>query len=381
MIRPRDHVALARMARGGASSVIALTLPAPPPTKSVTGLTQYPYDSMAAVPPRSSLSGTRTAPITTLLADRPTHTIVQLLGDARARGQEAVAVTEQPVGDATPRLIRDRLRGLERAGIVEAIERAPANGGAPSLWALTNAGRDLYRLEALMARIVTRAADLPPTVRAAARDEAFTQTLTTLTDASSVALLRTLAMAAEPLDPVALEIACQPVPRRTLYRRLTGLVEQGVVTRIAGRTVPRSTRYELVERWRPVAAVPVLGAWWESRHWTAPQPSDLAALEGLLGAILPLVRLDRSHDGKRIAWSIDATLGHASGTILVRGEEVAATVPSMAGTAEATISGSPAAWSTALVTDRTDDLIVTGDPAFARDAIGAVRASMLAYVR
>ncbi|MBJ7472661.1 MAG: hypothetical protein JHD16_15245 [Solirubrobacteraceae bacterium] len=321
-------------------------------------------------------------PATAILADGPSRAIVLALGEARARGVEALAVTEQSIADTTPRLVRDRLRALERANIVIIAERAAANGQAPSRWSLTPAGRDLYRLHSLMTRIVSHAADLHATTPTDVREGALDLALESLVDPVVRRIATALAMADRPLDPVALEAACAPVPRRTLYRRLGPLVDHGVVLRHTGRTVPRSTSYELAERWRPVAAIPVLSAWWESRHWqrhAGGAPQDLA---GILHAILPMARIDADRAGQRLRWAVEAEGERQSATLLVRDGHLLVAADDQADQAPAAeAAGTPAAWATAMITDGTADLTISGDEALAREAINAVRAALLAYIR
>lgn len=321
------------------------------------------------------------------MADEASRTVLVALGDAHARGIDGFAITEEPLPETTPRVVRERLRDLERAGVVRPVEREEAGRGAPSNWALTDAGRDLHRLLSLITRIVTRAASPRSVTRRASEERAVAEALGWFADVGTLRILGALAAAAEPVGPTTLEAATAPLPRRTLYRRLRPLLDAGAVTRIPGHTVPRSTSYELADRWRPVAALPVLGAWWESRHWPADVAAATVDLTGVAHCIAPQVRLASRHAGRRVQFAFGSALGEASPiTFEVAAAGIVAQTTSTAhGTdaqpVDASISGTNAAWSTALVTDRSDGLQLAGDEMLARDSIVALRAALLAYVR
>ncbi|MBO9533946.1 MAG: hypothetical protein J7513_13330 [Solirubrobacteraceae bacterium] len=315
-----------------------------------------------------------------LLADAPTRAILLTLGEASSRGGEAFAVTEHPFPGITPRLVRDRLRGLERAGIAVAVERSTGHGG-PTLWALSPAGRDLFNLYALLDRIATHAAELPATAQPERRTVAVDTALGTLADPVAVKVVQALALADRPLDPPALELAVTPIPRRTLYRRLSPLVEAKVVHRIVGRTVPRSTTYALNDRWRPVATMPVLSTWWESRHWDDVEISDPEGVHGVLHALAPLVaRPAQAKPGQAMRWTIEQPAGRITGLLLFDGDHVIAARDDQRD-ALAQATGAPAAWASALVTERITGLEIAGDAALARDTLAGVRSALLSYIR
>ncbi len=330
-----------------------------------------------------------------VLADPVNRAVVLALGEAHDQGIESLVVTEEALADATPRLIRSRLRDLERAGIVEAASAGP---NQPRQWLLTTAGRDLFRLHALMTRIVLRASRLPAASPPVLRERAVAAALSAFADPVVMQITRVLAAASGPIGPTALEEGCQPVARRTLYRRLTPLLEAGVVERTSGRTVPRTTFYALTDRWRPTAAVPMLAAWWESRHWSETPGFAPSSFAGVLQAALPLARMEGVHHGKRVLWRVTDADGAplASGALAVDGDRLRAVAAgheslgvgddaSSGSDSEAIIvsevSGSAMAWGAAMVSDRRDDLILSGDATVTQAAIAAVRAVLLAYVR
>lgn len=316
-----------------------------------------------------------------LLADDASRAVLLALGEPPPDGDAGWAITEQPLPGLTPRVIRERLRDLERSGLAEIVERGPANGGAPSLWGLTTAGRDLFRLQALIARIVARASEPKAVARRTAEERAIGQTVGWFADPVTVQILRALAIAGEPLGPVSLEQAVDPVPRRTLYRRLTPLLDEGAVVRITGHTVPRSTWYELGDRWRPAAAIPVLCTWWESRHWTDEGPSTTFDPEGVIHTIAPLVRLDRKRPARDVRLGFGGPATQRSLVLRVSGDRISTGVSSDAPDVDATASGGDTAWAAALVTDGSGRLQLDGDADLARAVIIAIRAALLTYVR
>lgn len=314
-----------------------------------------------------------------VLADPVSRAVVLALGEAHDQGVDALVVTEEALADATPRLIRSRLRDLERSGIVEAAAAGP---NQPRQWRLTTPGRDLFRLHALMTRIVLRASRLPAGSPPVLRERAVASALAAFDDPVAMQIARVLAGAGGPIGPTALEAGCESVARRTLYRRLTPLLEAGVVERTSGRTVPRTTYYALGDRWRPAAAVPVLAAWWESRHWAATPGFGAEAFSGVLDAVLPLARVEGAHDGKRLVWSVTGLGATASGVLVVERDRLRAAPATAGGTTnDGQVEGSAQAWGAAMISDRRDDLAVEGDAALAQSAITAVRAALLAYVR
>lgn len=316
-----------------------------------------------------------------VLADAVSRAIVVALGEAHDHGVEALVVTEEALADATPRLIRTRLRELERA---EIVEPAVAGPNQPRHWRLTTAGRDLFRLHALMTRIILRAYRLPAGSPPVLRDRAVSTALATFADPVAMQIVRVLAGASAPLGPSALEEGCAPVARRTLYRRLSPLLDSGVVERTSGRTVPRTTFYGLTDRWRPTAAVPMLAAWWESRHWSATPGLDAANFAGVLQAVLPLARIEGDYDGKRLTWRV-MSQPEATGGLVVEGDRLQVAGAADDGDSEAgsdaILAGTPHTWGAAMVSDRRSELEIAGDDALAQAAITAVRAVLLAYVR
>lgn len=336
-------------------------------------------------PPRAQAAGARRSRSAVgLLADEASRSVLVALADAQARGPGGVAITEEPLPGTTPRVVRERLRELERASIVAVVDRDAGVRGAPTYWALTDAGRDLHRLLSLINRIVTRASSARSLSRQSGEDRAVAETLGWFADPGTLRVLGALAAAHGPVGPVALEAAAEPMPRRTLYRRLRPLLDAGAVTRIPGHTVPRSTHYELADRWRPVAAIPVLGAWWESRHWPAELAASTVDLRGVVHCIAPHVRLATRHADRRVRFAFDdegspdpVTFAASSTGIVVD----AGAPETEATKLDAQVAGTNAAWSAALVTDRSDGLSFGGDEALARDAIVALRAALLAYVR
>lgn len=316
---------------------------------------------------------------TALLADRTSRAVVLTLGEARGRSLSAPAITEQGMIEGTPRLVRDRIRDLERAGILEP-EPEPHPGNTPGRWRLTAAGRDLYRLQSLLTRIVAHAAKLSATTSSGAREHVVELTLKGLSDPVVVQIARCLA-AHGPLDPVGLEMACRPTPRRTLYRRLSPLVAGGVVVRTTSRQVPRSTHYELAQRWRPVAAILMLSAWWESRHRAAAGHGVAVDLEGLLIAIAPVVRLGQSAGAGPVRWVVDHPSADPVPLLLADGDRLRLESDPTDAEPIATVVGTPSAWTEALVTDQRAGLSFVGEAQLAGEVLEAVRAALLMYIR
>lgn len=311
-----------------------------------------------------------------LLADRATREIIGTLGDAPEQSFDAPQIAGAIDVAVSGRLVRDRLRVLERGALVVATSRAASDGSEPTRWALTESGRDLHRLLSLITRITTHAARLPDAAPSSAVDPVVGCALSTLADHAVVGVLRALVAVPE-LDPLALEAACPFVPRRTLYRRLGPLVDAGVVIRETTRQVPRKTRYSFADRWRPAVAILVLIAWWEGRHPIPGGPPTVIDFEGVVTAIGPAVRLRRTTSAEvRLRLAVD---DHRFDVIAARTVRCAPVDPA-AGPA-ATISGSTRAWMGALVEGQRQELAVTGDAAEAEQLVAGLRAALLAYVR
>jgi hypothetical protein len=178
------------------------------------------------------------------------------------------------------------------------------------------------------------------------------------------------------MDPDALEDACRPVTRRTLYRRLRILQDEGLVGRLVTHEVPRRTHYAIQDRWRPVAGVLLLSAWWELRHGAQEtQTFDLALLVHL---VVPVAKVARAQSGSVTATVINGA-EQASVRIEVRDGHLHTSA--LSGSADAEAVGSALAWATALVTDDRAALTITGSADLATAVIASVRAALLAYVR
>lgn len=312
-----------------------------------------------------------------LLADRANRAIIVTLGDAQGSPRSAASiVAASPVGLSLKlRLIRDRLRELERGGVVSAADVDPAEHGPGLHWALTTSGRDLHRLHSVMEHVAADAAGLGERTPAHERDRVLERTLGALADPAVARIVAALAAGTE-LDPTELEARCRPTSRRTLYRRLDLLVSGGVVSRDTTRGVPRRTRYAIAPSWRQAAVLPLLAAWWESRHGAADDPIDVA---GPLRIILPAVRADQLPAGAQALWVVEQ--GDLSQRIVLEVGERGLRMGTEAGQADAVIEGPPQGWTGALVADRLGDVRMTGDEALARAVLAAVRAALFASVR
>lgn len=312
-----------------------------------------------------------------LLADRANRAIIVTLGDGQGTPRSAAAIVAgSPIGLSLKlRLVRDRLRDLERGGVVSPADVDPTEHGPGLHWVLTTAGRDLHRLHSVMQHVVTDTAGLDDRAPAHVRDRVLERTLGALADPAVARIVAALAAGTE-LDPTELEARCRPTSRRTLYRRLDLLVSGGVVARETTRGVPRRTRYAITPSWRQAAVLPLLAAWWESRHGAADDPIDVA---GPLRIILPAVRADRLPAGARVLWVVEQ--GDLSQRIVL---EVCDGGLRMGGSdtgADAVTEGPPQGWTGALVADRLGDVRITGDEQLARAALAAVRAALFASVR
>lgn len=313
------------------------------------------------------------------LADQASRAIVIALGEARGTALSAAEIVAASHIAVTLklRLIRDRLRELERAGVVAAADVDPATHGPGLHWVLTASGQDLHRLLSVMQHVVADAAELDESMAAPVRDRVVGRTLKALGDPGVMRIVTALAAGAE-LDPTALEERCLPTPRRTLYRRLDVLVSNGVVRRTTTRGVPRRTHYTIAQSWRQAAVLPLLAAWWEGRHGAAAQPVDV---EAPLRIVLPNVRVARLPGGARVLWIVDQ--GTATQRLCLEaddGQLRMCTAPEPADV-DATTTGTPQAWTAALVADQLGELQVTGDRQLAQTVLEAVRAALFASVR
>lgn len=328
----------------------------------------------AQVARRSLATGDRAA--TALLADPASRTIVRALGEERGARLSAEAIASRAPSGVSHRLVRDRVRELERAGILTAVDSTPV-----LQWALTPAGRDLHRLLSIVARIVVHAAEFDDGTPTAVRDRAMERTLRALGDPVVLRIAVCLS-GGTALDPTTLERCCKPTPRRTLYRRLQPLVETGVVLRHTSAGVPRTTRYELADRWRPAAVLGMLPTWWNGRHRIATAArSSAMEIEMPLRVILPVVDVRRLPDGALVRWVVQdadsaTTLNLRLSDGRLRADDAGPEHP-----ADAEMAGSPVAWAMALVADQPGDIVIQGDAGLGRDALEAVRAALLSYVR
>lgn len=320
---------------------------------------------------------------TELLADRANRIVIVALAEA-AEPLRATQIAERWTTDASPRQLRDRVRALERMGILEAAE----GGGPPRItigprWTLSAAGRDLYHLLSLMTRIAESAAALRDDTPPAIRERIVGLVLKAMADPVVVQINRCLATG--PHDPVALEEGCRPIARRTMYRRLEMLVGYGVVTRRTTRRIPRRTIYELADRWRPVVTVLLLSAWWGWRHDSPGDPVHTNDLVGLLRGILPNVRLRDARDHARLRWAVEVDGDERPVTLEVRGDRLTLVCPQPGPNdphpVEVSVGGPPDAWATALVTNDREGLDIRGDAELSRECGDAVRAALLAYLR
>lgn len=306
-----------------------------------------------------------------VLADAAGRHILRALGEGDRTRLSAADITLRARGGVTRRLIRDRLRELDRADLVRAVDADPA-----LQWSLTPAGRDLHRLLSVVERIVGRAAGMPDDD--AVRDVAVQRTLRALADPVVQRAVSALAED-EPVDPVTLETRCRPTPRRTLYRRLQAMVATGVVQRTTSAGVPRTSTYALSPRWRRGAVLWMLPAWWESRNHQEGGQARPADITVPIRVLLPVVDVAAIRPGTRVRWVVEGGGGHDELVLEVVGRRLV--VADAAGDVAAQAAGTPAGWAAALVSDRPDAVEVTGDAATARAISDAVRGELLAFVR
>lgn len=318
--------------------------------------------------------------VTRILRDAANRAVLSALDEARDEPLDIATLQSRALPEAPGRFVRDRLRMLADYDIVErAAEGDHRTVGATSAWTLTSAGRDLHRIHALIARIVTRAGAPKVVASGHRRDRAVETALDALADPAMLRILSRLAAAPEPLDPDALEVECRPVTRRTLYRRLRVLQDEGIVVRLVTHEVPRRTHYALHDRWRPVAGVLLLAAWWELRHGPARDTSlDLATL---LHLVAPIARVPRGLAGSG-AWVVAAD-GREITRVAVRLRDGHIQIDESARPEgdSVTVTGQPLAWAAALVTDDRSGLEIVGEQPIADGALAGVRAALLAYVR
>jgi DNA-binding HxlR family transcriptional regulator len=283
---------------------------------------------------------------------------------------------------STPRALRDHLGQLARWGVVRAVRAARTDGAAGRAivgWALEPGGRELHRVSALMTRVVSTTLRLPPHVDADKRDEVARLVIATLDDPIVVEVVRTLAV--HPYFAGELEAACSGVaPRRSLYRRLNRLIEVGAIERHSTHEVPRRTRYELADAWRPLALLLLLGAWWEWRHADPTENALASDLEALTHAVAPRTSVDRGLDGVEVRWVVEqpgnvreVRLVGASGRL--RAERGSAADDAAT---DAVVRASPDAWCAALITKDRSGLAVQGDAGLAAQVGEAVRLALLA---
>lgn len=331
-------------------------------------------------PPQFASADLGPAPtVTRILRDPTNRLIIATLAEERDRPLDVAGLQAHALPDSPVRFLRDRLRQLAERGVVEReAEPTPRTAGATSTWVLTPAGRDLHRIHAVIVRIVTRAGAARVTASGHRQDLAVEVALDALADPSTLRIVQQLAASGDPMDPDALESACHPVTRRTLYRRLRVLQDEGLVNRLVTHEVPRRTHYALHDRWRPVAGVLLLAAWWELRHGATSDPSfDLPLL---LHLVAPVAKAPRGRDGT-VRCTVTSPAADPS-DVRLQIREGGLRLPAAGSIGEAaTIVGTPLAWAAALVTDARGDLEISGDADLADALITSARAALLAYVR
>lgn len=314
--------------------------------------------------------------VTRLLGDASNRALISALASLGDRATEVAELQARALPDTPVRFVRDRLRALSQASVV-----ARPDGGSGSGWLLTPAGQDLHRIYAVATRIVARAgggvvaATPTPTFE---HEHAVNAALQALSDPAVLLIVGQLASASTPLDPDELEHACEPIARRTLYRRLRVLQDEGLVERLVTHQVPRHTHYAINDHWRPVAGVLLLASWWELRH----VPEGAAALDllTLLALVAPVAAAPRGTAGV-VQCRVDDPVAAppiaahlADGGLQIR--RAAAEVPH-----DAAIGGTSRAWAAALVAGDRAGLTIEGDATLADACIASVRAALLAYVR
>lgn len=321
-----------------------------------------------------------------ILGDSANRIVLTTLGAARGRPLTAASINERFPASTTPRFVRDRIRFLVRSGLVQPA--APAAGraldDAPARWVLTSAGDEAVSLLSLMSRIAAHGADIDASTAAVIRERALSDALGAFTDPVAVTALRVLA-AHGPLDPSALEAGCDPIPRRTLYRRLDTLVSMGAVVRSTTRRVPRSTEYAMADRWRPTVAIMLLGVWWDIRHPELAGEGSALDLGGLIVAVAPSIRLPPSQGAGRLALDTIDGAGLHRTVLDVTGTAVRV-IPDPADAASGiatrtVVRGDTEAWTAAIVNDRRALLEIVGDEALGNAVLTALRTALLSYIR
>ncbi len=314
--------------------------------------------------------------VTRILRDAPNRAIIATLGEAKGRVLDITDLQSRALPDAPSRFLRDRLRVLAELGVTERVAEPGRAPGATSSWTLTPAGLDLHRLYAVVSRIVIRAGAPNLAATPLRGERAVEAALDGLADPAILRVIACLAAADAPLAPDALEELCRPVTRRTLYRRLRTLQDDGLVNRLVTHEVPRRTHYALNDRWRPVAGVLLLAAWWELRHGREGGAS--LDLPTLLHLVAPVSKAPKELHGTT-NWSIDEQGDSTVRVSLSGGSLRVSTAP--AEPADATLAAPALAWAAALVGDDRSGLRISGDARLADAAIRSARAALLAYVR
>jgi DNA-binding HxlR family transcriptional regulator len=319
--------------------------------------------------------------VTRLLRDPTNRAVVGLLAESETP-LDVPDIQSRVLPDVPGRFLRDRLRSLADLGIVERATSTGASAGG-AVWRLSAAGRDLHRIHAVITRIVVRAGAPKIAQSTPRRERAVEAALDALADPALLRVLDRLAAADAPLDPADLEEQCRPVTRRTLYRRLRILQDEGVVARLVTHEVPRRTHYALQDRWRPIAGVLLLANWWELRH--GPQHESSFALSPLLHLVAPITRTAKDTAGT-VRWIVGApdapydrvTTLCEGGQLRMNGGEHALDHPRAV---DAEIVATGTHWAAALVTDDRTHLTISGDATLADAAITSARSALLSYVR
>lgn len=292
--------------------------------------------------------------------------------EALAGGATALSDLIVAVGSPPPTTMRENLRSLTRAGVVEKC-RAPEFTGAAA-YQLAERGRGLLEVAGFLATWLATAPAGPIRLGTPEAKNA----VKALVDGWTSSMIR--ALAARPLTLTELDSVIATLSYPSLERRLTVMRRLGLLEAVLSRG--RGTPYA-VTAWLRRAIVPLAAATrWEHRHRSEEAPPITNRdVEAAFLLALPLLHLPVEASGVcRVAVQMSNRSPNGLVGAMVELEEgsVVSCVTNLEGRPDAWALGSTGAWFAAVAGGDIQRLEFGGDSGFAIELIEGMRRALLA---
>jgi DNA-binding HxlR family transcriptional regulator len=303
-----------------------------------------------------------------LLSAHRNFLILRSLADGPKRQVELRRVTGSPAQTT----LRAHLRGLEDLGAIAKRRRSTFPGTLE--YELEKPGGELLFVADSLERWLAGAPKLPLGLGGDSAKAA----IKALVEGWSTSMLR--ALAARPLSLTELDQVIAEHNYPSLERRLGGMRLAGLVEALPANG--RGTPYAVSEWARRAIAPLTAAARWECRH-AADRTAAIGRLDAEAAFLLatPLVRLAAELSGGcRLAVEIPngAELRLAGAVVEVDAGRVRSCTSRLQGHPEAWVSGSAAAWMSAIIEADTDRLELGGDGRLARAVVDGLSRTLFA---